>query len=168
MLAGFVDGRGRAYDVSFRTLRLSLTDEDGMIATEPAEKVVVQGSATISVDLLDSKPIPFLLPLKGELTGTATRVIFLAAAGLARKDPFTLFNISHGLHPSAIEHFFTAQGGREFVQFKKDDVESSTGARAALEIVLRGPRPGKSNETARYRVHIEPRSVGERALGALA
>jgi len=33
MLAGFVDGRGRAYDIGFRTLRFSLTDADGLLAT---------------------------------------------------------------------------------------------------------------------------------------
>jgi len=168
MLLGFVDGRGRAYDVSFRTLRLSLTDEDGVIATEPPEKVTVQGSATVSVDLIDSKRIAFLHSLNGELTATGTRIIFLATAGLARKAPFTFFNVSLSLQLTAIEHFFTAQGGREFLQFRKEDIESSTGERAALDIVIRGPRPGKINEASRYRVRVEPRALGERALNALA
>jgi hypothetical protein len=167
MLAGFVDGRGRAYDVGFRTLRLSLTDEEGVLLTEAGEKARVQGRATVSVDLLDSKAIPLLLPVAGDLTATERRVVFLAAAGVPRKEPFTFFNVSLGLHPTAIEHFFTVQGGREFLQFTKEDVESSSPAGGATVVVLRGSRPGKPAEAARYRARIEPRTFAERALAAL-
>src|SRR5207247_5537344 len=128
MIMGFVDGRGRAYDVGFRTLRLSLTDGEGVLLAGPGEDGRAQQGATVSVDLLAPKPVPFLRPVLGELTATRARVVFLAAPELARKEPFTFFNVSLPLHPSAIEHFFTVQGGREFVQFGKEDIESTTRA----------------------------------------
>ena len=167
MIMGFVDGRGRAYDVGFRTLRLSLTDGEGVLLTGPGEEVRVQQAATVSVDLIGPKPVPFLRPVPGELIATRARVVFLAGPGLARTEPFTFFNVSLPLHPSAIEHFFTAQGGREFVQFGKEDVESTARAGAALDVVLRGPAPGEPGEVARYRARIEPRSASEQALAAL-
>jgi len=167
MIAGFVDGRGRAYDVGFRTLKLFLTDGEGLLATGPGEEVRLQEAATVSMDLLGPKPVSFLRPVRGELTGTGTRVVFLAAPGLPRTEPFAFFNVALALHPSAIEHFFTVQGGREFVQFGKDDIEASSASGPAIEAVLRGPAPGKPAEGARYRVRIEPRSAGERALAAL-
>src|SRR5881397_2114055 len=117
MLAGFVDGRGRAYDIGFRTLRLSLTDEDGQLALSAGEEARVQSAASASMDLMDAKPIPLLLPVRGDLTATAARIVFLAASGLPRSVPYTFYNVALGLHESAVQHFFTAQGGREFVQF---------------------------------------------------
>ncbi len=167
MIAGFVDGRGRAYDVGFRTLRLSLTDGEGLLLTGPGEEIRVQEAVTVSVDLLSPKPVPFLRPVRGELTATRARVVFLAAPGLPRTEPYSFFNVSLPLHPSAIEHFFTVQGGREFVQFAKEDVESTSPSGAATEVVLRGPAPGEPGEVARYRARIEPRSAGERAVAAL-
>ncbi len=167
MLAWFVDARGRAYDVGFRTLRFSLVDEEGLLALEAGEEVRVQGAAIASADLMDPKEMRFLLPARGEVAATPRRVVFLAAPGLPRKDPYTLFNVSLALQGTAVEHFFTAQGGREFLQFSGADVESRAGSGPALDVVVRGPRPGRSTETARYRVRLEPRSVGEEALAAL-
>ena len=57
MIAGFVDGRGRAYDVSFRTLKLSLTDGEGMLLTGPGEKVQVQVATSLSMDLVGPKSV---------------------------------------------------------------------------------------------------------------
>jgi hypothetical protein len=148
-------------------LRLSLTDTEGVLATSAGEEVRTQEGATVSLDLLDPKPVPFLRQVRGELTATTKRVVFLAASGLPRSGPFTFFNISLALHASAIEHFFTVQGGREFVQFEKGEVETWKPSGPAVEVVLRGPAPGKPAEAARYRMRIEPRSAGERALAAL-
>ena len=167
MIAGFVDARGRAYDVGFRTLRLFLTDEEGILATSAGEQIAVQEEATVSISLLERKPVPFLMPVRGEVISTGVRIVFLGAPGLARTAPFTFFNVSLPLHPSAIEHFFTVQGGREFAQFEKSDVESSSSLGTAMEATLRGPRPGKAEEWAHYLLRIEPRSVGERALATL-
>lgn len=167
MIAGFVDGRGRAYGVDFRTLRLSLTDGEGMLLTGPGEAVRVQVGASLSMDIAGPKSVPFLRQVRGEFTATTARVVFLAAPGLPRTEPYTFLNVALPLHPSAIEHFFTVQGGREFVQFGKEDVESSASAGAALELVLKGPAPGRPAEVARYRARIEPRSAGEHALAAL-
>ena len=168
MRAGFVDGRGRAYDIGFRTLRLSLTDDEGMLVTGAGENVIVQERATASMDILGPKAISLLLPTIGELVATRARVVFLAAAGIPRKEPFTRFNVSIGLHPSAIEHFFAAQGGREFVQFAKEDIESSSTAGSGMEIVVRGLRPGAPSESARFRIRLEPRAAAQRALATLA
>jgi len=167
MIAGFVDARGRAYDVGFRTLRLFLTDEEGMLATSAGEKIALQEDATVSMSLLEPKSIPFLMPVRGEVISPGVRVVFLATPGLPRTAPFTFFNVSLSLHPSAIEHFFTVQGGREFVQFEKGDVESSSSSGPAMDVTLRGSRPGKLAESARYLLRIEPRSVGEKALATL-
>ena len=167
MLAGFVDGRGRAYDIGFRTLRLYLTDAEGVLATGPGESVVVQGRATVSMELLDPKPVPLLLPLPSELAATRQRVVAIASPGVLRRQPPTFFNVSLGLHPSALEHFFTVEGGREFAQFAKADVESSAASGSAATLVLRGPRPGAPSESVRYRMRIEPRSLADQALAAL-
>ncbi len=167
MLAGFVDGRGRAYDIGFRTLRSSLLDADGMLALGEAEAVRAQAAATASMDLLDPQPMRLLLPVAGEVLTTGRRCVFLAAAGLPRTPPFTFYNVALGLHPDAIEHFFAAQGGREFVQFARPDVESSAPSGGALAIVLRGPRAGRPTETARYRLRLEPRSAADAAFSAL-
>ena len=166
MIAGFVDARGRAYDVGFRTLRLSLTDAEGFLVLAAGEEIRLQEEATASLDLLGPKPVPFLRPVRGEVTATGARVVFLAVPGLPRKEPFTFFNVSLALHPSAIEHFFTVQGGREFVQFAREDVGSSTPG-PAMEVVLRGQRPGAPTEPARYRMRIEPGPVGAGALASL-
>ena len=167
MIAGFVDGRGRAYGVSFRTLKLSLTDGEGMLLTGPGEKVQVQVATSLSMDLVGPKSVVFLTQVRGEFTATSSRVVFLAASGLPRAEPFTFFNVALPLHPSAIEHFFTAQGGREFVQFTREDVESPAPEGTGFRIVLKGPAPGKPGEVARYRARIEPRSAGEQVLAAL-
>ena len=167
MIAGFVDGRGRAYDVGFRTLRLPLTDEEGLLVTGPGEAVRFQEAATVSMDLLGAKPALFLRPVRGEVIATGTRVVFLASPGLPRREPFAFFNVSLALHPSAIEHFFMVQGGREFVQFGKGDLETMSRSGATMEGILRGPAPGKPGEVARHRIRIEPRSAGERAIAAL-
>ncbi|OGS50999.1 MAG: hypothetical protein A3K65_01900 [Euryarchaeota archaeon RBG_16_68_12] len=167
MLAGFVDGRGRAYDVGFRTLRFSLVGEDGLLETAAGEEVRSQGAATAAADLIEPRAMPFLLLVRGELTATARRVVFLAAAGLDRRDPVTFFNVGLSLQRTAVEHFFTAQAGREFLQFEKADVESTWPSGPALEAVLRGPRPGRAAETARYRLRLEPRRAAEEALAAL-
>ncbi len=166
MLAGFVDGRGRAYDIGFRTLRSSLVDADGLLVLEAGEEVRAQAAATASMDLLDPKPLRLLLPVAGEIAGTGRRVVFLAGADLPRKVPFTFYNVAVRLHPSALEHFFTVQGGREFVQFGRTDVESSGAFGGGVEVVVRGPRAGRSTETARYRLRVEPRAAGEEALAA--
>ncbi|HEY4704347.1 MAG TPA: hypothetical protein VII27_01240 [Thermoplasmata archaeon] len=167
MLAGFVDGRGRAYDIGFRTLRSSLVDADGLLVLGADEGVRAQAAATASMEILDPKPLRLLLPVTGEITATGMRVVFLAAAGLPRKEPFTFYNVALGLHPSAVEHFFTVQGGREFVQFGKADVESSGASGRALEVLVRGPRAGRPTETARYSLRVEPRAAAEEALTAL-
>ncbi len=168
MLAGFVDGRGRAYDIGFRTLRSSLVDADGLLVLGAGEEVRTQAAATVSMDLLDPKPLRLLLPVPGELTGTGRRVVFLARASLPRKAPFTFYNVALGLHSSAVEHFFTVQGGREFVQFGRADVESSGATGVALEVLVRGPRAGRPTETAGYRLRVEPREAAEEALAVLA
>lgn len=167
MIAGFVDGRGRAYDAGFRTLRLSLTDGEGTLLTAAGEGVRFQSAATLSLEIAGPKPVPFLRAVGGELTATSARGVFIAASELPRTKPFTFFNVALPLHPSAIEHFFTVQGGREFVQFTKEDVESTAPVGGALDLVLRGPAPGKPGETARFRARVEPRSAGEQALTAL-
>ncbi len=167
MLAGFVDGRGRAYDVGFRTLRFSLIGEDGLLETAAGEEVRSQGAATAAADLIEPRAMPFLLPVPGELTATPRRVVFLAAPGLERRDTVTFFNVSLSLQRTAVEHFFTAQAGREFLQFERADVESTWPSGPAFEAVLRGPHPGRSAETARYRLRLEPRSAAEEALAAL-
>ena len=167
MLAGFVDGRGRAYDIGFRTLRSSLVDADGLLVLGAGEGVRAQAEATASMEILDPKPLRLLLPVTGEITATGMRVVFLAAAGLPRKEPFTFYNVALGLHPSAVEHFFTVQGGREFVQFGRADVESSRASGGTLEVVVRGPRAGRPTETAGYRLRVEPRGVAEEALASL-
>lgn len=167
MIAGFVDGRGRAYDVGFRTLRLSLTDLEGMLLTGPGEAVRLQAGASLSMEIVGPKPVPFLRQVRGELIATSARAVFLAAPGLPRTEPYTFFNVALPLHPSAIEHFFTVQGGREFVQFVKEDVESSAPSGEAIDVVLKGPAPGRPGDVARYRARIEPPSAGEQALAAL-
>src|SRR2546425_916610 len=167
MLAGFVDGRGRASDIGFRTLRFSLTDSEGFLAMMAGEEVRAQGGAIASMDLIEAKPLPLLKPVRGDLISTPRRVVFLAAAGLQRAEPFTFFNVSFGLQKTAGEHFFTVQGGREFVQFEKGDIESSSRAGPSLELVLRGARPGAPKEMARYRLRIEPESVAREAVDGL-
>ena len=168
MLAGFVDGRGRAYDIGFRTLRFSLVDEDGLLNTLPDESIAAQAMATVAMDLLEPRAMPFLIPTQAELLGTPRRIIIIAAKGLRRSEPFTFFRVALNLHPDAVRHFFVAQGGREYVVVEKADIVSSTRPRNRLEIDTRGPAPGKPSETARYRIRIEPGSVGEDALQALA
>ena len=167
MLAGFVDGRGRAYDIGFRTLRLSLTDEEGVLALTAGEEVVAQGAATAAMEVLDPKPLPLLLPAPGEVVGTRRRAVFLATAGGPRPAALTFYNVSLSLHRTALEHFFTAQGGREFVQFEASDVEQSSPSGLALELLLHGPRPGAPKETSRFRLRIEPAAMAREALSAL-
>src|SRR3989442_9469754 len=125
MLVGFVDGRGRAYDMGFRTLRFSLTDEEGLLATLAGETVRAQGAATASMDMMDAKQVPLLLPVRGDVTATGRRAVFLAGTRLPPAGPFTFYNVSLALHKSAVEHFFTSEGGREVVLFEKADIEQS-------------------------------------------
>lgn len=167
MLAGFVDGRGRAYDIGFRTLRFSLVDEDGLLVTAPGEAISVQESASASMDLLEPQSVPLLRPSKGELIATLHRIVFIVAKGFPRKDPFTFFNVGLSLHPSAIEHFFLAQGGREFVLLEKADIITFKPQGARLAVEMRGPAPGTPSETARFLLRIEPRGAAEAALSAL-
>ena len=167
MLVGFVDGRGRAYDIGFRTLRFSLLDDEGLFLTGPSESVAVQAPAVASMDLVEPRSIPLLAPTHGELLGTDRRVVFLAAKGLPRKQPYTFYNISLSLHSTAVQHFFTAQGGREFVLFETPDLTAARPKGNAVEIDLRGPVPATGAGVGTYRLRIEPRSVVDEALQAL-
>src|SRR5207247_10140486 len=97
----------------------------GGLAPTAGEEVGAQRAATAAMEVLEPKPLPLLRPAPGEVVGTRRRAVFLATAGGRRPAALTFYNVSLSLHRTALEHFFTAQGGREVVQFEASAVERS-------------------------------------------
>lgn len=169
MLMGFVDGDGRKYDLNFRTLRTRLLDEDGDVVLEEGE--ILEGRAPCEAEAsvrFATKSLPFLLCAPGELTATDRRFLFVVGPEARRPaGQFTFLNVVLPLHPRAVESFFTAQGGREYLEFMRDDVIVAHDARGGIEVELRGPAPGRPAETATYVATFAPAAATREVLDTL-
>ena len=166
MLAGFVDGRGRKYDLNFRTLRVRLVDDAGEIVLADGESATARVACEAEASVrLESKSLPFLLRAPGELTATSRRFVFVVAADAPRPaGQIALLNVKLPLHPDAISGFFQDQGGREYLEFSAADVITSRGGPRGIEVELHGPSPGKPEEKATYVAIFSPGSAAREAL----
>lgn len=169
MLAGFVDRRGRMYDVNFRTLRTRLLDEGGNLMLREGEvsesEATCEGEATVT---LGSRTVPFLLRSAGGLTQTTHRFVFIVGERAERPpEQLTRFNVKLPLHPDAMSSFFRDQGGREFLEFEAGDVVAAREDRRAISVGLRGPSPLRVGEAAEYTAIFSPAGAARHALGTL-
>ena len=158
MLAGFVDGRGRKYDLNFRTLRTRLLDEEGQILLAEGEALGARATCEAEASVrFAGKSFPFLLRAPGELTTTARRFVFVVAPNAQRPaGQVSLLNVKLPLHADAIESFFHEQGGLEYIEIGIDDVIVAREMRGGIEVEVRGPAPGRPNETATYLATFSP------------
>lgn len=166
MLAGFVDGRGWKYDLNFRTLRTRLLDEDRSLVLAADETVRAHASCEAEVSVrLGDKSLAFLLRCPGELTATSRRCVFVVGPEARRPaDQVALLNVKLPLHPTAIASFFADQGGREFLEFVRNDVVVVREVRGGLAVELRGPAPGRVDETASYLATFGPAALAREVL----
>lgn len=158
MLAGFVDGRGRKYDLNFRTLRIRLVDDEGDVALAEGEVPTSSASCEAEASVrLGPKSVPFLLRCPGELTATSRRFVFVVAREAQRPaGQVSLLNVKLPLHPDAIESFFHDQGGREYLEFSAADIVTAKDVRGGIELEVRGPAPGRPEEGATYIATFSP------------
>ncbi len=169
MLAGFVDRRGRKYDVNFRTLRVRLLDEAGRVVTAEGEAIEVQTTCEAEATIrFGDRSVQFLLRAPGELTRTSARYVYVVAEDAPRPpDVPSLLNVKLPLHPSAIASFFREQVGREYLEFTPGDVVAAREGRRGVEVEIGGPSPGRVGEKARYVATFTPASNVREALEGL-
>ena len=158
MLAGFVDGRGRKYDLNFRTLRTRMLDEDGMLVVGEGDHVQSRAPCEAEASVrLGEKSLAFLLRCPGDVTATSRRYVFLVGLRAPRpQGQLTLLNVKLPIHPTAIASFFAEQGGREYLEFTRDDVVVAREARSGVAVELRGPAPGRADEAVAYLATFDP------------
>jgi len=169
MLAGFVDGRGRKYDLNFRTLRTRLVDEAGEIVLADGESATARVACEAEASVrFESKSLPFLLRAPGQLTATSRRFVFVVGPGARRPTgQVSLLNVKLPLHPEAISAFFLEQDGREYLEFSPAEVMAARDGRAGVEVEFHGPSPGRPEERATFIAVFSPGAAVRGALEGL-
>jgi hypothetical protein len=168
VLLGFLDGRGRAYDLTFRTLKRRLRDESGAWDLEPGEALA--GGVPLEAALFLESPRPRLLlrPTTGSAAASARRLVFVAGEGVLRttEEP-TAFNVAVHVPPTAVDHLFRGSGGREVLEVRREDIRRAVASRADLALDLEATWVGGGKEPARFRLVLRPRPAAEEAVEPL-
>lgn len=136
MHLGFVDGKGRTYDLSFRTTKRRLWDADGDWVLEPGEKLSAPHPLEASVVLEGNPPRLLMRPTTGTARSSERRLVFLAGDDVERspEDP-TTFQVAIHVPPTAVDHLLREAGGREVLEVRREDIRALQTARG--EVLLR-------------------------------
>lgn len=167
MLVGFLDAEGRAYDLTFGTLKRRLRDADGAWAVGDEEtlgaEVPVEGALFLQV------PTKHLLlrPTEGVARTSDRRLLFLAASGRERtpEEP-TRFNVAVRAPPMAVDQLFRA-GGREVVEFERKEVVGTLASRSDLTLRLQAHWMGGGAKPATLHFVLGPLAAARAAVAPL-
>lgn len=166
MLLGFLDGRGRAYDLSFRTTKLRMLDADGELELRTGETVRGEGRLEASLLLERGDRWAVLLrPVPGTLVRTSERIVFLGDSDLARKDPrTTFFNVQLPVSVTAVRHLLEAESGREFLAVPLEEVAARSRTADALVVTVDATDVTRPSNRAAYRLELRPAADAEDVL----
>lgn len=158
MLMGFLDARGRAYDLTFRTTKLRLLDSEGGLELGPGESFRGERPTTASLRLnQDSRWALVLRPVPGTVLRTSQRIVFLGDTGLSREDQHvTFFNVQIPILESAVRHLFVGEAGREFVAVAAAEVAATAVEGDAFVVTVQAPDITRPVKAAEYRLELRP------------
>lgn len=168
MLLGFLDGQGRAYDLTFATLKRRLMDGEGTWAVDPGE--TLRGGVSLEAAMFLEAPRPHLLlaPTSGTAYASDRRLLFVAAEAVERtpEEP-TRFQVAVRVPRTAVEHLFRAQGGREVVEAARQEIRGATEARSELTLRIEAPWVGGPGPAA-FLLVLRPLRAAREAVAPLA
>ncbi len=168
VLIGFLDGQGRAYDLSFRTLKRRVRDAEGAWTMEPGESFGGDASLEMTMFLQTERTHLLMRPTRGTLRASAQRFLFLAGDAVARtpEEP-TAFHVAIHVPPTAVDHLFREESGREIVEVRREEVRAVTESRAELTLRVEAPWVGGGNEPVTFQVVLAPNRTARAALAPL-
>lgn len=169
MLLGFLDGQGRAYDLTFGTLKRRVKDAEGNWELEAGESLSAGISVECALFLQTPRPHLILRPTSGTVCASAKRLVFLAANDVERtsEEP-TRFNVAIHAPPTAVDHLFRAQDGRELLEIRREEIRGSMESRAELTLQVEARWMGGGNAPASFALVLRPRATAREALAPLA
>jgi len=166
MNVGFLDGLGRLYDLNFRTTKRRLRGTDGEWELEAGETMGEEVSVEAAVFVEKDRPHLLMRPTSGSAFTTDRRLIFVAASSVLRslEEP-TTFNVAIHVPRTAVDHLLREAGGREVVEFRKEEVREVLKAKAELTVHAQGPWLGKG--TTGFLVVLRPAEAARKAIAPL-
>ena len=168
VLLGFLDGQGRAYDLTFGTLKRRMKDAEGNWELDGDESLSSGVSVECALFLQTPRPHLILRPTSGLAHASARRLVFVAAKDLERtpEEP-TRFNVAIYAPRTAVEHLFRAQEGRELVEIGREEIRGTTESRAELTLQLAARWMGSGTEDATFTLILRPRTAARNAVAPL-
>ncbi len=165
MLLGFLDGRGRAYDLNFRTLKRRLKDAEGNWELEEGE--TLGGAVSVEAALFLETPRAHLLlrPTGGAAYASDRRLVFVASAVERTPDEPTAFNVAIHVPPTAVEFLFRASEGREVVEVRRPEIRETT--ESGGELALKAEAPWVNGAPAGFRLILRPLAAARDAVRPL-
>jgi len=166
MNVGFLDGLGRLYDLNFRTTKRRLRGTDGEWELEAGETMGAEVSVETAVFVETDRPHLLMRPTSGSAFTTDRRLIFVAGSSVPRnpEEP-TTFNVAIHVPRTAVDHLLREAGGREVVEFRKEEVREVLKAKAELTVHAQGPWLGKG--TTGFLVVLRPAEAARKAIAPL-
>ena len=166
MLLGFLDMHGRAYDLTFGTLKRRLWDEEGDWEREPGETLGDAVSVECALFLQTPKSHLLLRPTGGTSRASDRRLVFLAGEHAERnpEEP-TRFNVAVRAPPTAVDHLFRERGGREIVEIRRAEVRAFLESRE--ELTLQVEAAWMLSGTAQFLLIVRPLRAGREAVARL-
>jgi len=166
MHVGFLDGLGRLYDLNFRTTKRRLRGTDGEWELEAGETMGAEVSVEAAVFVETDRPHLLMRPTSGSAFTTDRRLIFVAGSTVPRnfEEP-TTFNVAIHVPRTAVDHLLREAGGREVVEFRKEEVGEILRAKAELTVHAQGPWLGGG--TTGFLVVLRPAEAARKAIAPL-
>ena len=168
MLLGFLDGTGRAYDLTFGTLKRRLRDAEGQWELDPGESLSAGVSVEAALFLTTPRPHLLLRPTSGTAHASDRRLVFLAARDVDRtpEEP-TRFNVGIHAPPTAVEHLFQERGGCEVVEVPRNEIRNTVEARGEMTLEVEARWMGGGNAPAQFALVLRPLAPARRVLEPL-
>ncbi|HEV8594875.1 MAG TPA: hypothetical protein VGR51_05025 [Thermoplasmata archaeon] len=164
MLLGFLDGRGRAYDLNFRTLKRRLADADGTWEMEPGEAFGAEVPLEAAVFLEMPRPHLLMRPTSGTVRASGRRLLFVAEAVERTEEQPTAFNVAIHVPRTAVDFLLRESGGREVLEVRAEEFRGTVDARSELTLKAEGAWVGGAPPASLLLV-LRPR---KEALAAVA
>ena len=168
MLLGFLDGQGRAYDLTFGTLKRRVKDAEGSWELEPGESLSAGVSVECALFLQTPRPHLVLRPTSGLAYASLRRFVFVAATDVERtpEEP-TRFNVAIHAPRTAVEHLFRAQAGRELLEVRREEVRGTSESRAELTLQIEARWMGGGSSPSSFALILRPRAAALEAVAPL-